>query len=244
MKLASIARNSLVLAGVFTSLLSAWGQTIQVSKENRTIAITATASAETVADRAEINVGFTLYGSDQERTYSDAAQVSNAILKALQSAGVKTDAIASMEQNLSPLEDSDKARYDKGIRFLCVQRWLVTVPAGAAAETLHAAITAGANNSGGISWTLADDRGLESEAATKALADTQQIAERMVKGLNARLGPLVYASNQEPSRPVAFAMEGNGAPLAMRGKSEGKPLAILPGKISRSATIYAVFALE
>jgi uncharacterized protein YggE len=244
MKLASIARNSLVLAGVFAAILSAWGQTIQVSKENRTIAITTSDEAEILADRARVTVGFTVYGNDQERAYGDATKVSDAIMKALHGIGIKPEAIESTEQNLSAIDDNDKARYSQGIRFVCSQRWMVTVPADGAADALHAAITAGANESGQISWELADDRALEEEATTAALAHAQQIAERMAKGLNARLGPLVYASNQPEPRPGVI-LDGP-PPMALRESSAVnlKPLALRPAKISKSATVYAVFALE
>jgi uncharacterized protein YggE len=244
MKLAHIARNSLILAVVFTSLLSARGQTIQVSKENRTIAVTTSDEAETLADRAKVTVGFAVYGSDQDQTYADATKTSGAIMKALGDIGIKPEAVESTEQNLSAIDDNDKARYGEGIRFVCSQRWVVTVPADGAANALHAAITAGANDSGGVSWELADDRALEAEAVTAALAHAQQIAERMAKGLNARLGPLVYASNQPEPRPGVFGLSARAAALSESNKMNLKPLALRPAKISRSATIYAVFSLE
>ncbi|HWZ50340.1 MAG TPA: SIMPL domain-containing protein [Granulicella sp.] len=244
MKLASIARNSVVLAVVFASPLIAWGQTIQVSKENRTIAVTTSDEAEALADRAKVTVGFTLYGSDQDQTYADATRTSGAIMKALRDSGIKPEAIESTEQSLSAIDDNDKTRYNKGIRFVCSQRWVVTVPADRAADTLHAAITAGANNSGEVSWELADDRALEAEAATAALAHAQQIAERMAKGLNARLGPLVYASNQAPPRIGFYGLNTSAAAMSTNSKANLKPLALRPAKISRSATIYAVFSLE
>jgi uncharacterized protein YggE len=232
----------------FGSLSSAWGQTsqqtIQVSKDNRTIAVTASDEASMVADRAQVTVGFTLYGSDQDKTYRDASEASNAIMKALQNAGVKPEAIESTEQTLAPIDDNDTARYSKGLRFVCSQRWMVTVPADAAAATLHAAITAGANNSGEISWQLADDAALEAKAEEVALAHARRIAERMATGLNARLGPVVYVSNQTPPPPGIFAMRTNGAALGAHAKENLQPLAIRPAKISKSVTVSAVFALE
>jgi uncharacterized protein len=244
MKLAYIARNSLVLAVAFTSLLMAWGQTIQVSKENRTIAVTTSDEAEILADRAKVTVGFTVYGSDQDQTYADATKTSGAIMKALRDIGIKPEAIESTEQNLSAIDDNDKGRYSQGIRFVCSQRWVVTVPADGAADALHAAITAGANDSGQVSWELADDRALEAEAVTAALAHAQQIAERMAKGLNARLGPLVYASNQPEPRPGVFGLSARAAALSASNQMNLKPLSLRPAKISKSATIYAVFSLE
>jgi uncharacterized protein YggE len=235
-KMLAILLAGMALMGV------AQAQTIQISKENRTVAITVTDTAEAAADRAVVTVGFTLYGKEQDATYADAARVSNAIMQALHGAGVKDEAIESAEQSLTAIDDNDKVRYAQGLRFLCTQRWMVTVPAGQAAEVLHRAITAGANNSGGIAWELADDRGLTAEAAAKALAEAQQMAERMVEGLHARLGPLVYASNQAEPRPI-LGFASYKAVISPKGE-EPQPLAIRPGKISRSATVHAVFALE
>jgi uncharacterized protein len=244
MKLTYIARNSLILAAVFSSLFSAGGQTIQVSKENRTIAVTTSDEVEALADRAKVAVGFTVYGSDQDQTYAGATNTSGAIMKALGDIGIKPEAIESTEQNLSAIDDNDKVRYSKGLRFVCSQRWVVTVPADGAADALHAAITAGANDSGQVSWDLADERALEAEAMTVALAHAQQIADRMAKGLNARLGPLVYASNQPEPRPGVFGLSTRAGALSASNQMNLKPLSLRPAKISRSATIYAVFSLE
>ncbi len=175
----------LLAVGLFAVTLAAGGktlaQTIQVNKDNRTIAITTTDEAQAVADRAVVSVGYTVYGADQDGTYADASKVSNAVVKALKGAGVKAEAIESREQNLSPIDDNDKLRYSKGIRFVASQSWSVTVPAKDAADTLHVAIQARANNSGGIEWQLVDDQALESQAATKALIHAQAIAEQMAK---------------------------------------------------------------
>jgi len=233
----------LVSAALLLLPLAATAQTIQVSKDNRTIAITTTDEAEAPADCAKVNIGFTTYGPDQDATYADASKTSNAIMDALHAAGIKPEAIESTEQNLSAIDDNDKARYAKGIRFQASQGWVVTTSADSAASVLHIAITSGANNSGNISWELADDSALGAEAASKALNHARAIADRMAKGLNAHLGPFVYASNQEPERHVDLFSNGGGRPLPMM-KASVKPLAIRPDKISRSATVYAVFSIE
>ena len=234
----------LVAVAFFAVTLGACGQTIQVSKDNRTIAITTTDEAEAVADRAAVSIGYTVYGADQDQTYADASKVSNGVVKTLHDAGVKAESIESREQNLTAIDDNDKARYMKGIRFMASQSWTVTVSAKDAAETLHLAITAGANNSGAIDWRLVDDEDLQSEAATKALVHAQQIAEGMAKGLKVTLGPLVYASNQAPPRegPVQFDRLASFA--AMKAAPQPKPLAISPAKITKTATVYAVFSLQ
>lgn len=232
------------MAVFLTTATAVSAQTIQISKENRTIAITVTDEAETIADCAIVSIGFTTYGADHDQTYADASKTSNAIMKALKDAGIKAEAIESREQNLRPIDDNDAARYSKGIRFEALQSWVVTVAAKNAAETLHLAIMAGANNSGGIDWQLVDDQAVESEAATKALTHAQRIAEGMAKGLKVTLGPLVYASNQVPAQGIVMKADRFSGGGLEQFKENLKPLAISPAKITKSATVYAVFSLQ
>lgn len=241
-----------------TALILAWAlplaaQQIQISKENKTIAITTSDEASALADTAIVNVGFIAFGKDQDSTYTDATKTSNAIIAALTASGVKKEAIQSANQSLGPLgpnSDEDKTRYAQGMRFTFSQGWRITVRAEQASDVLHIAILNGANNSGDISWQLVHDDALEAEAASKALEHARQIADQMAKGLNTKLGPLVYASNQTPPRGI-FANMGFGnvslntesAAMSARMKNR-KPLAISPERISKSATVYAVFAIE
>jgi hypothetical protein len=131
------------------------------------------------------------------------------------------------------------------MRFQFSQRWQVTVPAAQSAQLLQLAITHGANNSGNIEWQLKNDDALQLEAAQKALHHARDIAEHMAQGLNAKLGVLLYASNQTPvdnePRLRTFAMAAAPSPMAHKNL---KPLAISPDRITRSATVYAVFSIE
>lgn len=247
-------RNTFVAVlccALFSSVLSA--QQIQINKENKTIAITTSDEAAALADTAVLTVGFHLFGKDQDGTYAEASRTSNAIMAALASAGVSKEAVESAEQSLSPLDpdgDADKARYAQGMRFEFSQSWHVTVPADVVAKVLHLAITSGANDSGGIQWQLSKDDALEAEAAKKALEHARQIAAQMAAGLGVKLGTLVYASNQTPPRGI-FAAMGLGAPMLEtesatlgNAKKNLAPLAISPDRITKSATVYAVFAIE
>jgi hypothetical protein len=117
-----------------------------------------------------------------------------------------------------------------------------------AAKVLHLAIMAGANDRGNIQWELRQDDSLEAEAAKKALEHARQIASQMATGLGVKLGTLVYASNQTPPRGI-FANFGIGqmdtSTISLAGmKPNLAPLAISPERITKSATVYAVFAIE
>ncbi|MGA7158208.1 MAG: SIMPL domain-containing protein [Acidobacteriaceae bacterium] len=231
------------------AVLPLTAQQIQISKDNKTIAITTSADAEAPADTAVVTIGFNTYGKDQDSTYADASKTSNAIISAITTSGVKKDAIQSDEQNLSainPGNGDDARRYKDGMRFQFSQSWRVTVPAADAANLLHLAITNGANNSGNIDWQLKNDDALQAEAAAKALHHAREIANQMAQGLNTKLGSLLYASNQTPPiNGIGFDKRARfNAMMAPPPAPEVKPLAISPDRITRSATVYAVFAIE
>lgn len=228
-------------------------QQIQISKENKTIAISTSDEASAVADTAVVTVGFQIFGKDQPSTYAEASRTSNAVVSSLLQAGVPKEAIESTGQGLHPLganTEEDKARYAQGLRFAFTQDWRVTLPASDAAKVLQISIAAGANDSGNVDWQLKHDDALQAEAAAKALAHAREIAASMAKGLGAHLGALVYASNQTPPRGN-FANNGFGnveipatVMAEMMARQKGEPLAIEPQRITKSATVYAVFAIE
>jgi uncharacterized protein len=226
--------------------MTAPAQTIQVSKENRTIAITATDKVIVLADIANLHIGFIAYGSDSDSAYAAGSRTSNAIVKALTTAGVPSDSIESENQNVSPVQEyqidkltpAEKAQR----KFQVTQSWTVRTNADDAAKVLDLAVKAGANQSGQIDWSLKDENSSQSEAASKALQRARTVAAEMAKGLNATLGALLYASNEtqaEPPRPIVMRAM-SAAPMAQKVE----PLAINPRRIEKTATVYAVFAIE
>jgi uncharacterized protein len=225
-------------------------QTIQVDKNNRTIAITATDKASAEADVAVVTVGFQIYAPDAPSAYSRGSTLSNAIMDALKKSGVPDKAIESKEQSLTRTEfpESDKSTPAQRAQreFTLAQSWTVRAAAGDAAKILHLAIEAGANDSGNIDWDLNDRDALQAKAAALALEHARKIAERMAEGLNAHLGALIYASNQEPLTPIRRAMAYESAEGVAGGRlaAPPSPLAIRPQQVEESATVYAVFAIE
>jgi hypothetical protein len=107
---------------------------------------------------------------------------------------------------------------------------------------LNTAVNAGANQSGQIEWTVADEKALEAKAAGNALSRARAIASQMAQGLGIELGQLIYASNQAPEGPRPIMMRAMAA--APRVETPAAPLAISPAKVERSATVYAVFAIQ
>jgi len=240
-------RLTALTLGAATLVAAAHAQTIQVNKENRTIAITATASVTTMADTAAVHIGYIVYGPDSDWAYATGSRISHTIVDAITGADVPADAIESDNQNVSPVQDYQNEKLtpaEKAQRkFQLTQTWTVRVSADDAAKVLDLAVKAGANQSGQIDWSLKDENAPQAEAAAKALQRARAVAGEMAKGLNVKLGNLIYASNEtqsEPVRPLMKAMSMNGGAMP----APAPPLAINPRRIEKSATVYAIFAIE
>lgn len=235
------------VCGLFAA--TAFAQQIQINKDNRTIAITASDTANAMADTATVHVGFVAYAPDADAAYAKGSKTSNAIVGALTAKGIaKTDiqsesqSVAETQQyELEKLPPAEQAQR----RFQVRQSWTVQTKADDAAGVLNTAVNAGANQSGQIDWTVADEKALEAKAAGNALSRARAIASQMAQGLGIELGQLIYASNQAPETPRPMMMRGAGGVVGgILGSAGTPPLAISSHKVEKSATVYAVFAIR
>jgi uncharacterized protein YggE len=235
------------LAAGLVYALTAHAQTIQVDKNNRTIAVTASDKASTIADTAIVTVGFQIYAPDAATAYRQGSTLSNAILDALKKGGMADKAVESQDQKLNYTEfpPDDKTTPEQRVQkqFTLSQSWTVTCAAADAAKVIQVAVEAGANQSGNIEWDLKDRNGLQAQAAEKALVHARAVAAQMAAGLNAHLGALIYASNQAPLQ--RYGLVGSSAEtVEVKLEPHPAPLAIRPQQVEESATVYAVFAIE
>jgi uncharacterized protein YggE len=225
-----------VLAGcTFAAAQQTTQPELKVDSTNRTLTVSATGSVLVEPDLAILHIGFDTQPEDAKSAYADGARASNAIISAIKQAGIPEDSFQSESQYL----DRD---WSKPHKFKLSQQWTVKVPPERAAEILDIALTAGATDSGQIDWTVKDEKALQNQALEQAASSARQNAEALAKGMDVRLGTLIYASNQVSSptpRPVMYEM--NRLP---GGAATPPPLAIEPRKVSREATVYAVFAIE
>jgi len=244
--------SAFLRAGMGLALaLPAAPQTIQIDKNNKTIAISTTDGATATADIAAVTVGFEVFGPDSDTAYADGGKISHAVIDALHKAGVEDKSIESTGQSLqrnTEFDDRDTKEMRAAKQFVFTQSWEVSVAPQSAAEVIRVAVAAGANKSGAIDWRLSDRKALQAKAAEAALVKARAVASQMADGLHVKLGDLIYASNQTPNvllfppRPVL--------PLYSAEASVGTPpnllptLEIRPQTIREEATVYAVFAIE
>ena len=206
--------------------LASHAQQIVVSKENRTIAVTTERRAQRRADTVTVQIGFIAYGTDQDSAYALGSKTSNAIAAALKAAGIPPDAIQSESQSIAPVQQYGNQDWtpDEKVerKFQVTQSWSVKTAAGNGAKVLDVAIKAGANQSGQMSWSVADQDGLQAKAAKLALERARQIAQQMAGGLNATLGPWCTPAMKLPHGSLSHSecrRSMAAAPTAQRSRA-------------------------
>jgi uncharacterized protein YggE len=228
-------------------------QTIQINRENKTIAISTTDEAISIADIAAISIGFEIFKPDAESASAEGGRLSHAIMDALHKTGVEDKSIESKSQGVSRntnFDDKENAAQRAQRQFRFEQTWEISASPQDAAAIIRLAFAAGANQSGAIDWRLADRKALQAQAAANALVKARAVASQMADGLHVKLGALIYASNQSPNTNLYFARTRNGFVLNTESASvssvilKGPPLEIRPQTIREEATVYAVFSIE
>lgn len=211
---------------------------LRIDTSNRTLAVSADARVSVDPEVAILHIGFETKPSDSKSAYADGARISNAIVSAIKQAGIPETSIRSESQRLEPVDV-------KNHKFKLTQNWTVKAPPERAGEILDVAINAGATDSGEIEWTVQDIHALEDQALDKAASRARADATILAKANGAHLGALLYLTNQVTESLFRSVPNNNNAELQLdRLSSLAPPLAIEPRKVSREATVYAVFAIE
>jgi hypothetical protein len=225
-----------MLAGVPCFAQLASQPQINIAQSNRTLSVSGEGRVTAEPEVAILHVGFETRPQDAKSAYAEGAATSNAIVAALKQAGIPEGSIRSERQYL----ERDYAT--TAHKFKLVQSWTVKAPAGRAAEILDTAITAGANSTGEIEWTVTDLKALDTRAVEQASSAAQEDAAALAKGMNVRLGALVYLS-KAATQQVMPMMAGRVYSMA-QADNRATPLAIEPQQVIRTATVYAVYAIE
>jgi uncharacterized protein YggE len=227
-------------------LLPAFSQQILVNRQNKTIAITAEDSVSVDPEVATITLGYQNYAPTKDAAYQENIRVANEVTNALLSGGVPKSALETESLRVQRVELDEKwtVAEKKERQFQASQSWTIHVSAVRAQAAVDMALRAGANVLEALEWNVSDPNALQAKAGSAALAKAKTIAEQMAKGLNAKLGDLVYASNQAPVSEYAGSSGKLPEVMAPPPPPPPSQLVLYPKKVKSDATVYAVFAIE
>src|SRR5690242_7768746 len=148
----SMARFAFVLISSLLMLgLAASAQTIQVSRDNKTIYLTAEGEAKGEPEIAILTLGYHAWSKTKDALYAETATASDKVVTALIQAGVKKEMIRTDKTSLTHVEAETTWPADwKATRvFEAELRWKITVPVKDAEGVVAIAMQAGATASRG-----------------------------------------------------------------------------------------------
>lgn len=235
------ASRILPLIAAISLALVSHGQTanqvqLKIDPSSRTISVSAEERVTADPEIAVLHIGYVTPPSDAKQAYAAGSKASNQVISALKQAGIAESAIRSESQQLEAWDP-------KAHKYQLRQSWAVRVAPVRVAEILDIAVNAGATESGEIEWNVEDEHALEGKALDKAVARARADAQVMAKTMDVQLGKLVYATNQVSAGAVPISY-GVANFIGVAKERAAAPLAIEPHKVSRTATVYAVFAIE
>jgi uncharacterized protein YggE len=199
-------------------------------------------------DRAVVTLGATVTEATSAAAQNNLNKKMDAITAAI-TAAIKAQQIPGVViqtewLNLQPQWDYQRPEQPRitGYTASNTLRIQLSDP-GQSGKVIDAAISAGSNSIGGISFELTDDKAARAEAIKAASQDARAKVEAMADALGLRLVRVVDASTggatMPPPRPYPM-----GKVMTMRAGMEATPTPIESGQIEISAQVTVTFASE
>jgi uncharacterized protein len=207
--------------------------------EPPTISVTGEAEISVAPDIATIEAGVTAEG----KTAREAAETNNktmgAVLLALKGIEVADKDIRtsrlSLQPQSAPVHGPNSPMQIIGYRS--GNHVTVTLhDVSRVAATIDALVGAGANDIGGISFSVADTSHLLDDARAKAVADAQRKAEIYARAANVTLGPPLSIAEEGAPQPFAGKVYARAAAMA--------PTPVSPGETTLHVSVGITYAIK
>lgn len=193
----------------------------------------------TIPDQATVTLGIDIGRPTVAQAQNDANEVMNSISEGLKELGIEDEDIATQNYNIYP-----DYNFEPGQRQISGYRvnanLVVTVDEF---ENLNSAIdiatSLGANQVGGINFTLSKDREdeLRKQAREEAIANAKESAQELARLSGVRLGKVINVEESKgtPMYPQPFAAR-DVAVLSV--EPESAPTNIEPGSSTYTYTVF------
>ena len=197
-------------------------------------------SVSAAPDRAQIQAGVVTEAPRAADAVASTSAAMQKVLASLEAAGIDRKQVQTSRFDVSPVF-ADMAGNMRGTPVISGYRASnqVTVEVrdiGKVGSVLDALVGAGANEVGGISFSIADPKPLEDQARKQAVADARRKAELYAQATGTTLGRVlaIDESGGGPGPyPVRFA----------RMAAEAAPAPIAPGELDLAVNVVVTWSL-
>lgn len=210
-----------------------------VSESTDLFTVSGEGEAAATADTARVSLGVTKTAATAELAKNEMNNIANKLISDLKNLGIKETDIKTSNFSVNPNYD-----YAKGTQtitgYTASQNLDVkTQTVDLANKAIDTATQDGANNIGGVSFTLDDQdkAALEERARNIAIKDAKEKAGSIARAAGIRLGKIVNIQVNSPSQPPIF-LESKTADSSQ----VGEPTRIQPGE--NTVTVSVTLSYE
>ncbi len=235
-----------VLAFIFLMfdifISSSAAQSSRIVSDKKTIEIRATDKISSPAEVATVKIGFQNVAPSKEAVYEENVRMANKIVQALRTAGTPAEGI---ETEAIRLEREDTAQGVKpaSTRFSADQEWRIRLKASEAQKIVDIAVSAGANQVGGVDWNVSNPEALESKAYAAALARAKRIAEQTASLAGVKLGEILSISNSVSPFSQLYRQLNTESSMIGVSPTTVTSLKLFPEEVAREASVTVVYAI-
>lgn len=236
-----------IIAGLFYVVgqyIASQPQRIQKEIEaNREITVQGTGEITAVPDVAKISVGVTTgVQPSAERAITQLSEKFNAVVAAVRQQGVKEEDIKAQNVSVQPTYDFTDGRqtlrgFEASESIEITIRKLDTV-----GSVVSVATSQGANQIGGLQFTIDDPEALQLEAEEAAIEDAKDKAEQLAKTLGVSLGKVKAYNSSAVSPPGPFPYAARE--LAIGGDTQIAPPEVPAGTQDITANVTITYELK
>lgn len=194
----------------------------------RIITMSGHGEAKAAPDQAQLSAGVTTEAKTARAALSANTAAMNKVFATLKQAGIPGKAIQTSNFSVSPQYPSYNSSNPQPRQIIGYQvSNTVSVSVDDLSRlgpTLDALVSAGANNVGGVSFSISDPQPLLAKARAAAVKDAQARAETYAKAAGIKLGPIMSINEGGGNMPQpmfkTMAMRAEAAPVPVAAGEE------------------------
>jgi uncharacterized protein YggE len=208
--------------------------------EPPSISVSGQATVSAAPDLAEIEAGVTTEAKTARAASEANAKAMNAVLAALKSGGIAQKDVQTSQVSLQPQmtsRNNNSSAPPQITGYRATNHVSVTLrDIAKIGDTIDALVTAGANDIGGISFSVSQSSKLLDEARAKAIDDAHRKAAIYAQSAGVTLGAPLSISEAGVPPPVAFRK--------MSASLAAAPTPIAPGEQTLRVSIHVSYEIK
>jgi uncharacterized protein len=232
------------LAGVLVAAVASPALQVRAADDTgattKVINVTGVGTVKIKPDVADLSVGVQVQRDRADAASIDAANEMDKVIKALKKAGIAEDDIQTTQLSLDPVYDYNNSPATL-TGYSATNIVSVTIRDLATAGTvIDAAVDAGANNVGGLSFRKDDTTAAESQARAQAMTQAKAIADELAKAAGVEITGVVSISETSGTVPQPIYFSDAVAGGAMRDAATP----VQAGNIDVTVTVAVVYSIS